>query len=133
GIITRWKELAEAEPDERRRADYSGLALVFTELTDCHPPWKSALEGWNVEQSQQVLEWPEIRGKGGEAKGKAEAKAEGKAEAWHRLGEMRFPRPLPAEVAARILATTDLAELTRWFDAAVNIGSLDEFRRLVQP
>src|SRR5437879_6576395 len=51
-IIEQWKHLAEQEPDARRRADYGGLALVFAELTDCRPPWKQALEGWNVEQSQ---------------------------------------------------------------------------------
>jgi len=56
-IIAQWKRLAEAEPDPRRRADYGSLALVFSELTGCQPQWKSALEGWNMEQSAQVLEW----------------------------------------------------------------------------
>jgi hypothetical protein len=57
GIIARWKALAEAEPDARRRADYAGLALVFADLTECRPVWKQALGGWNVEVSQQVLSW----------------------------------------------------------------------------
>lgn len=56
GIIAQWKPLALAEPDERRRGDYGGLALVFAELAGCWPQWHQALEGWNVEVSQQVLE-----------------------------------------------------------------------------
>src|SRR5208283_1122779 len=57
GIITQWLELACAEPDERRRGDYGGLALVFAELAGCRPAWKQALQGWNMQVSQQVLEW----------------------------------------------------------------------------
>jgi hypothetical protein len=56
-VIEQWQRLARSEPDARRRANYAGLALVFAELTDCRPVWKQALEGWNVEQSLQVLEW----------------------------------------------------------------------------
>src|SRR5262249_20512270 len=57
GIIEEWKRLAQAEPDQRRRSDYAGLALVFAELTNRRPLWAQALEGWNVKTSQQVLEW----------------------------------------------------------------------------
>src|SRR5262249_22124169 len=68
GIIAEWKTLAQAEPDPRRRSDYGGLALVFAGLTDCRPLWKRALQGWNVEQSQQVLEWQAIAEKRGLAR-----------------------------------------------------------------
>jgi hypothetical protein len=30
-LVAEWRRLAEAEPDEARRAEYAGLALVFTE------------------------------------------------------------------------------------------------------
>src|SRR5205823_4017596 len=56
-IIDEWKSLAQGETSPRRRADYAGLALVFSELTSCHEIWNQALEGWNMEQSLQVLEW----------------------------------------------------------------------------
>jgi hypothetical protein len=42
--------------------------------TDCRPVWKQALEGWNVEQSAQVLEWQAEAEKRGLERGKAEAK-----------------------------------------------------------
>jgi hypothetical protein len=32
GIIAQWKELAQAEPELARRADFAGLALVFADL-----------------------------------------------------------------------------------------------------
>lgn len=75
-IITRWVALAQAEPDRHLRADYGGLALVFAELTRHRAMWQKALEGWNVVESQQVLEWM----KQGEAKGRAEGRAEGRTE-----------------------------------------------------
>jgi hypothetical protein len=45
GIIETWKQLASAEPDDRARADYGGLVLIFAELGGCWPIWKQALEG----------------------------------------------------------------------------------------
>jgi hypothetical protein len=120
-----WKFLAEAEPNERLRSDYGGLALVFAEAAGCHEPWKKALEGWNVRQSQQVLEW--------QREARVEGRAEGKAEALLRLLELKFHTPVPVELATAIKSTTDLDQLSRWFDAAVTIGSLDAFRQLVQP
>jgi hypothetical protein len=155
-IIAQWKRVAEAEPDARRRADYGGLALVFAELAACRLEWKSALEGWNVEQSVQVLEWQAQaynRGKAegiaegkaegiaegkaegiaeGKAEGIAEGKAEGKAEAVLHLAERRLGKPVPAALAAQIRATTDLAKLNQWFDATIDLTSPDDFRRLVQ-
>src|SRR5437016_12304960 len=86
-IMEQWKDLAQAEPEARRRADYAGLALVFAELTDCRPAWKQALEGWNVEQSLQVLEWQAEA----EKRGLARRKAEAKVEALLRVLHKRFP------------------------------------------
>src|SRR5437773_5707723 len=101
-MIERWKDLAQAELEARRRADYAGLALVFAELTDCRPAWKQALEGWNVEQSQQVLEWQAEA----EQRGRGLGKAEGKGDALLQLLELRFPPALPAELATAIRTTT---------------------------
>jgi hypothetical protein len=45
GIIAQWKELAQAEPDLARRADFAGLALVFAEPAGCKSLWRQALMG----------------------------------------------------------------------------------------
>ena len=124
-IIEQWKELATAEPDGRRRADYGGLALVFAELTGCRPQWKEALEGWNVEQSQQVLEWQAEA----EQRGRMRGKAEGKAESVVRVLERRLSEAIPPDLASAIRATTDLAQLDRLLDAAAITASVDDFRR----
>jgi hypothetical protein len=126
-IIEQWKQLALAEPDARRRADYGGLALVFAELTDCRPQWKRALEGWNVEQSQQVLEWQAIA----EKRGKTEGKAEGKVEWLLRVLQRRFASAVPAELEAAIRGITEQAKLDPLLDAALAADSLDDFRRTV--
>jgi hypothetical protein len=45
GIIEQWKELASAEPDSRRRAEYGALALVFAELSGRRAEWKKGTGG----------------------------------------------------------------------------------------
>ena len=119
GIMTRWQELAQTEPDPQRRADYGGLALVFAEAAGRRPAWKEALKEWNVIQSQQVLEWMAQGEAKGKAEGEAKGKAEGKAESILRALEMRFAQEPPADLIAIIRATTDLDQLSRWFDAAM--------------
>ena len=120
------KDLAQAEPEARRRADYAGLALVFAELTDCRPAWKQALEGWNVEQSLQVLEWQAEAEKRGLARGKAEAKVEALLRVLHK----RFPAGDSADLEQVIRATSDLDQLDHWLDAAASASTLGQFRRL---
>lgn len=44
----------------------------------------------------------------------------------------RFQPELPADVAQRIEQTTDLNILTRWFDAALAVSTLDAFRGVIQ-
>jgi hypothetical protein len=121
-IIAQWKKLAEAEHDVCLRADYAGLALVFAELTDCRPAWKSALEGWNVEVSQQVLEW--------QAEAEKRGLRRGKAEAILRILQQRFPPAVATDLKQLIRQTMDLERLDQWLDQAVNADSLSDFRRL---
>src|SRR5262249_10807923 len=118
-IIEEWKRVAAGETDERLRADYAGLALVFAELTTGRQQWKQALEGWDVRQSQQVLEW------------QAEARVETKRDDVLRLLRLRFQEEVPTDLAASVETSTDLNELTRWFDAAAVSPSLDAFRNAV--
>jgi hypothetical protein len=131
-IIEEWKCLAQQEPEARRRADYGGLALVFAELADCRPQWKEALEGWNVEQSQQVLEWQAIAEQRGREAGRVEGKAAGKAEDIVRLLERRLSQKAPPDLAAAVAKITDLARLDHLFDIALAAATFDDFRRLGQ-
>jgi hypothetical protein len=112
GIIDRWLELAGAEPDARRRADYGGLALVFSDAAGCRAAWHRALEGWNMIQSQTVLEWM----------------AQAEAKALLVVLESRFSA-VPEALAARIKSTTDSGQLDQWVRIAATARSLKAFRR----
>jgi hypothetical protein len=59
-------------------------------------------------------------------------KAEGMAETLLRVLERRWATPVPADLAAAVQATSDLAQLERWVDLALQANSLEEFRRLAQ-
>jgi hypothetical protein len=110
GIISDWIGRASAEPDARRRADLGGLALVFAEAASRADTWKKALEGWNVIQSKQVLEWQN------------QTRAEMLLEALQvRVG------PLPTEIVERVRSERDDAVLRRWFTVALRANTLDQF------
>jgi len=117
-MVQRWKQLAEAEPDRRSRANDAGLALIFVELTRHASTWRRALKGWDMREST-VAEW------------KAEGKAEGEIEASRakllRVLELRLPGQLPAGLADAVGSQARLDELSRWFDAAVTASSLSSF------
>lgn len=121
GIIQQWLELARQETDSRRRSDYGGLALVFAEASGRPPVWKEALKGWNMRDSQQVLEWI--------AMGRSEGKIEGERDALLRLLEKRFSPGAPAEVISAIRGTEDLEQLRHWVDSACSADSLDASRQ----
>jgi hypothetical protein len=123
GIIQQWVQLASAEPDVRRRGDYSGLALVFAEAVNCQPVWKQALQGWNVVQSQQVLEWM--------AEGEVKGEVKGKVDTLLEILDLKFG-PIPTEVVSAIRATSDLPQLKQWVAAAVTAPTLDVFRQSTQ-
>ena len=109
--IQRWLEVAQPETEEQWCADFC-LARVFAELTGLQEVWKTALEGFNVRQSAVVNEW------------KAEAKVEGiQGLLTARLGGV------PADVAAKLAETHDLAVLQTWLILAGQAATLDDFRK----
>jgi hypothetical protein len=118
--IEEWKRLADLEPDPRVRLDYAVDALLFAELADVQGQWKQALEGWNVRVSQQVLEWQN------------EAVLKTQRANLLRVLEKRGKGPVPTDLAAAIQATEDMNLLSRWFDAALEANSIEEFRTAVQ-
>jgi hypothetical protein len=120
-IIEGWKRLADLEPDPQVRLQYAGDALVFAELPGVWEEWKRALEGWNVRESQQVLEW------------QAEAEVRTRREVLLRLLEKRCKAPAPSDLAEAIQATQDMNLLLLWFDAAAEANTFDDFRAATQP
>jgi hypothetical protein len=60
--------------------------------------------------------------------GRAEGKAEGKAEDVLDVLRARF-QTVPDDVEARVRASVDLQQLTRWLIAAATALSLDSFRQ----
>ncbi len=124
-ILAQWLALARAEPDAPRRADYGGLALVFAEAAGRRPAWRAALAGWNMVESQQVLEWI--------AEGEVKGRAETQAELLLRLLALRFGPSVPPDLVGQIRGTVNAEQLQRWFDAAAIAPSLDAFRQAMFP
>ena len=123
-IMEQWKRLADRESDKQWRSDYAGLALVFADLADRLTVWQNALKGWNMKQSQVVLEW--------QKEARREGELAGQRAALLRAVRVRFKKKVPTKLSAAIAALNDADELARWLDAAVTADSLDEFRAAVQ-
>ncbi len=115
GIIDRWKKLAEAEPDFRRKADLANLARVFATAADRRLIWDKALEGWNVKESSVVNEWI------------AEGRVAATVASVVAVLEARFGQ-LPPELEAAIRGCADLVKLQSWITHAAKATTLDEFR-----
>jgi hypothetical protein len=115
----RWKELAGAEPNETRRADLGGLALIFASLTDCVPVWRKELEGWNVERSPITLEW--------EARGEARGSLNALRNTLLRLLHLKFGS-VPESIKQAVDSQTDQATLDRWLDSVIVASSIEELR-----
>jgi hypothetical protein len=105
-------------------SDYAGLTLVFADLTGCRAVWKEALEGWNVQVSQQVLEWQDKARQEGET---TQAQAD-----LMRILELRFGSPMPTDLASEIAAERDLDVLSRWLDATITSPGLDAFHAILR-
>jgi hypothetical protein len=114
-IIRWWRRLAEAEPDERLRRQYAGLALVFAGLVGHEPAWRQALEGLNMLRSK-VMD---------------EVRAEARREDVLKALELRFQIQVPADLAAAVNTLPNLEEASRWFEASQTARSLEDFRATV--
>jgi hypothetical protein len=131
--VQRWKALASAEPNYRRRGEYGGLALVFAEKGKCRELWDKELEGWNVEESAVVNAWIAKAEARGEARGRAEGEARGRAEGEVqeaqvmvlRLGARKFG-PAPASVEAAVRAISSRERLTAIADRLFDATSWDD-------
>jgi hypothetical protein len=127
-IVAAWLALAAAEPDARRRADAGGLALVFAEAAGRRDPWTKALEGWNVVQSQQVLEWQALARREGRDEGIKQGIATGQQDSLLTILSLRY-QALPQEVVDSIRKVTDRNRLDGLVAAALQEDTLEKFRR----
>jgi hypothetical protein len=126
GLVDRWKLLAEAEPDSRRRSEYAGLALVFADRAKRKDFWKQKLKGWNMTESSVVNEWIAEGEAKGEAKGRAEGRAEGVRSSIITFGTKRFGcKPTDAQRAA-LDTIRDLDALTRLNERVLDVASWEE-------
>jgi hypothetical protein len=135
GIIERWKELANQEPNDQHRATFGAIVTLFAELTDCAAMWKSGLEGWNMRESMIVAEWKaEGRAEGiaeGMAKGRAEGVIQGERRALLTVLERKFGSPIPAGLVATIEAQAELDAIGHWLGLAVAAESLEAFQAAI--
>jgi hypothetical protein len=120
GIIAQWVELASAEPDERRSAEYAALTKVFAQLSPATEQWLQVLEGWNMKTSPFL---DEVR---------TEGRTEALVEVILRGFRVRFRCEPSAEILARIQKEQNLDRLNRWVDAALSANSLEEFLAIFQ-
>lgn len=117
GLLDHWAELAAAEPDRRRRADYGGLARVFAEKSGAKELWHAKLEGWEVEESAVVNEWI--------ARGTARGAVEEARNLILRLGTRRFGAAGPAAEAA-VRGVQDRDRLERMADRVLDAAGWDD-------
>jgi hypothetical protein len=114
-ILRRWRLLAEREPNAIRRADL-GMVLVFAQLTKRVEAWRKALEGFNVTESIIVNEWMD------------QGAVRTAVKALLRILDKKFA-PVPAELKAKIEATTVIDALQDWVLIAATVDTLDKFRQ----
>jgi hypothetical protein len=94
--------------------------FAFAEAANCRPVWNQALQGFNVIQSQQVLEWM--------AEGETRGEVKGRVHTLLRVLRTKFGT-LPADLEAVIQSQTDLTRLDTAADAAVTTPTLTDFRQ----
>jgi hypothetical protein len=127
-LVTRWLTLVGTEPDQDLRREYAAIALVWAEWLGRDTIWRDALEGLDVWRSKLMAEF----GRQQRAEGVTEGRVEVQRANLRRLLLRWAPAGLPADLDALIEKTTDLGQLGAWFEVALQVQSLDEFRQRLQ-
>ena len=129
--IEQWKQIAQTEPDPRRRSDYGGVALIYAEQTAWQNNWDKALEGWNVVESTHVLQWINQGKSEGLKEGLKQGITEGRLETLRETLRVQLEErfgPLPQNMADRIAATNDVELLRAAVRQVVHIQQRDELQ-----
>jgi hypothetical protein len=96
------------------------LAVACAELARRCEVRRQALEEWNMQRSEQVLEWQQ------------QARIETMRANLLKALQVRLHAEVPEDLVSAVEAMTDLGELSRWFELALTADSLDAFRARVQ-
>jgi hypothetical protein len=113
GIIERWKAVAGAEPDRKRRTDYGELARTLSEAAGQMDSWKQGLEGWDLMESTYLREF--------ELKERAATIMD--------VLRARFGPDIPPDVKTAVESSRDRPRLSHWTTLAATTSSLEDFRR----
>jgi hypothetical protein len=114
--IQRWKDLVvEKVSDPWMRGNLAGIALIFAELAGCFLAWESALEGWQMTESQVVNRWI--------ARGEL---SRARTDLLETL-RVRFPESVTEEVVQMVQQQQSLPLLDTWFQAALRVTSFEQF------
>lgn len=85
---------------------------------------QQALEGFDVRQLEIVRKWRD--------EGRQEGRVETIRDGLLTVLRKRFPPGPSSDLATTIQQTTDLDTLSRWFDAALEAPSLEEFLHAIK-
>jgi hypothetical protein len=119
-VVAEWKRMVDSYLPAHDRDEYAADARILAGLARVRPAWDSTLKEYKMETSDVVMEW------------QAEAKVETQRAVILRALERLCKAPVPADVAQAVRATTDLATLSRWFDAALDAATYDDFRAAIK-
>ena len=125
--VDRWRGIVESKAPESRRGELAWLVRFFAELAKRSDVWQSGWEGWNVLKSQVGEELREE----GRKEGRVIGEANGQRKSIFALLRRRFGADLPLEVITMLNMEQREPVLMRWFDAALDVSSLAEFRQQI--
>jgi hypothetical protein len=128
-VVQRWAELARAEPDEIKRAEYGGLAQVFAERAGHLSVWTPILEGWEMWKSQVIDGWR----KDGYNKGVNEGVLKTSQETLLSFLRLRYPEAPHSTIEALVQAQTDPNVLKTWTHAAFTATDWANLQALLMP
>lgn len=122
--VTKWLSLVTQVTSQRHRADLGQIALIFAELAGTLREWREALEGFDMEDSQVVLEWT--------AKAREEAEVVALQRTLLRLAQKRFKGELKDEEKEMISSQESKDVLAAWLDAVVEQATYADFRAVLR-
>jgi hypothetical protein len=120
-LVPRWLAQINLEPDVQLRREIAATALIWAEWLGRDTIWRNALEELDVWQSKLLNERME--------RARAEARAELERAHLRSVLRRRAPGGMPADLDELIDQTTDAQQLGAWFEIALDVQSLEEFRQ----